>query len=76
MTSHWGSPPPEDPPRNVAAHAAGHLPAPSIWPVTLALGGTLAAAGLITDPFVLVAGAVFTVAGLVGWIAQLTEEAH
>ena len=50
-----------------------HLPSPSIWPVTLALGTTIFAAGAITNLFVLVSGAVVALAGLVGWIVQLTE---
>ena len=64
MTSHRGTPP---------ADQSTHLPAPSIWPVTLALGVTFAAAGLITNLFVLASGGVIALAGLVGWIAQLTE---
>lgn len=51
-----------------------HLPAPSAWPAALAMGVTLAAAGLITSPLVLVGGAILTALAVAGWIALLLEE--
>jgi len=50
------------------------VPAPSIWPLTLATGVTLAAAGVLTSWVFVVAGALVTTLGLIGWIAQSLEE--
>ena len=47
------------------------LPAPTPWPMVLALGVTLAFAGLVTNPLVTVVGAVLTVAGAVGWFRDV-----
>jgi hypothetical protein len=52
-----------------------HGPAPSIWPVTLAIGVGLAAVGALTSPIVMAAGALIAAAALVGWIRQALEEA-
>ena len=43
------------------------LPAPTAWPITLALGFTLLLAGLITSLSILILGAILLVAGCVGW---------
>ena len=51
-----------------------HAPAPSIWPVTLAVGVGLGAVGLLTSWFVLAAGGLVAALALVGWIAQALEE--
>lgn len=61
-----------------AAHGETiHLPAPTAWPIVLALGCTLAAAGLVTTLWVTLFGAVLAVAGCVGWFRQvLPHEAH
>jgi hypothetical protein len=56
-------------------HRPAHGPAPSIWPVTLATGVGIAALGVLTSPLVLAAGALITMAALVGWIRQALEEA-
>jgi hypothetical protein len=54
-----------------------HLPAPTAWPIVLAFGCTLAAAGLVTSLWVTVFGAVLMVAGCVGWFRQvLPHEVH
>ncbi len=54
-----------------------HVPAPTGWPMTAALGFALILAGLITHPLVSVFGAVTLVMGLVGWFrAVLPQEAH
>jgi hypothetical protein len=66
------------------AHAAtdqggGHirLPAPTAWPVVLAFGFTLLAAGLVTSGGISLLGAVFMLAGCVGWFRQvLPVEQH
>jgi hypothetical protein len=43
------------------------MPAPTAWPIILAFGVTLLAAGLITSLSVLILGAILAVAGCVGW---------
>jgi len=61
-------------------HAAGatiHLPAPTAWPIVLALGCTLAAAGLVTDAGISILGGVLMLAGCIGWFRQvLPHEQH
>jgi hypothetical protein len=59
----------------VNEHRRTHVPAPSIWPVTLATGVGLAAIGVLTSPVVVAAGGLVTVMALVGWIRQALEEA-
>ncbi len=54
-----------------------HLPAPTAWPIVLAFGCTMAAAGLVTTLWVTAFGAVLMAAGCVGWFRQvLPHEAH
>lgn len=54
-----------------------HLPAPTAWPIVLAFGFTLLAAGLVTDIGISLLGAVLMVAGCVGWFRQvLPVEQH
>lgn len=54
-----------------------HLPAPTHWPILLAFGCTMAAAGLVTSLWVSVFGAVLIVSGCIGWFrAVLPHEAH
>ena len=54
-----------------------HLPAPTAWPIVLAFGCTMAAAGLVTTVWVTAFGAVLMAAGCVGWFRQvLPHEAH
>lgn len=61
-------------------HAHGesiHLPAPTHWPIILAFGATLAAAGLVTNIGISILGAVLIVAGSIGWFrVVLPHEAH
>jgi hypothetical protein len=53
------------------------LPAPTAWPVVLAFGFTLLAAGLVTSAGISLLGAVFMVAGSIGWFRQvLPVEQH
>ena len=52
-------------------------PAPTAWPIVLAFGCTMAAAGLVTNLWVTAFGAVLMLAGCVGWFRQvLPHEAH
>jgi hypothetical protein len=53
------------------------LPAPTAWPIVLALGITLLFAGLLTSVSVTLLGAVLALAGVVGWFRDvLPHEAH
>jgi hypothetical protein len=61
------------------AHAenAIHLPAPTQWPLIMAVGLTLTFAGLVTNMMISALGVVMTVAGAVGWFRQvLPHEVH
>ncbi len=54
-----------------------HLPASTPWPIVLALGVSLIFAGVVTNGVISILGAVFLVAGCVGWFRQvLPHEAH
>jgi hypothetical protein len=58
-------------------HATIRLPAPTAWPIILAFGCTLAAAGLVTSAGISILGGVFMFAGCVGWFRQvLPREQH
>jgi hypothetical protein len=60
-----------------AGNATIHLPAPTAWPIVLALGCTLAAAGLVTSGAIGILGGVLMFAGCVGWFRQvLPHEQH
>jgi hypothetical protein len=53
------------------------LPAPTAWPVVLALGMTLVLTGMVTSGIVSILGGVLALAGAVGWFRQvLPHEAH
>lgn len=53
------------------------MPAPTQWPLVMAVGLTLVFAGLVTNFMISAMGAVLTVAGIIGWFRQvLPEEAH
>jgi hypothetical protein len=53
------------------------LPRPTAWPMVLALGVSLMAAGLVTSIVVALLGLILTLAGAVGWfVAVLPHEAH
>jgi hypothetical protein len=47
------------------------LPAPNAWPIILAFGLTLVFAGLVTSASVSILGAIFAVAGSVGWFGEV-----
>jgi hypothetical protein len=53
-----------------------HLPAPTAFPIVLALGLTFAFAGLVTNVGISVLGAVLIVAGCAGWFRQVWPHAH
>ena len=53
------------------------MPAPTVWPLVLAFGLTLIAAGMVTAASVSILGAILTIAGAVGWFRQvLPVESH
>jgi hypothetical protein len=53
------------------------LPAPTAWPIILAFGLTLVFAGMVTSASVSILGAIFAVAGCVGWFHEvLPHEKH
>jgi len=53
------------------------LPAATAWPIVLAFGFTLVFAGLVTSASVSILGAIFTIAGCVGWFRDvLPHEKH
>ena len=52
------------------------LPAPTAWPLVLALGLTFALAGLVTNMGISMLGAVLIVAGCVGWFRQVLPHQH
>jgi hypothetical protein len=54
-----------------------HLPASTSWPIVLAFGCTLAAAGLVTNGVISILGGVLMLAGCIGWFRQvLPHEQH
>ena len=65
-------------------HEPGHvhdevvrLPAPTAWPIVLAFGATLGAAGLVTNVGVSILGVILVLCGCVGWFRQvLPHEQH
>jgi hypothetical protein len=50
------------------------MPAPTAWPMVVALGVTLACAGLVTSATVSVVGVILALAGAVGWWHQVLPE--
>jgi hypothetical protein len=69
-----------EPSQHVNQHGDGamiHLPAPTAWPIILAFGCTLAAAGLVTSAGISILGGVLMLAGSIGWFRQvLPDEQH
>jgi hypothetical protein len=58
-------------------HATVHLPAPTAWPILLALGFTLIFAAFVTSIGIGALGLVLVVASSIGWFrAVLPHEAH
>jgi hypothetical protein len=53
-----------------------HLPAPTAFPIVLALGLTFALAGLVTNVGISLLGGVLIVAGCVGWFRQVWPHAQ
>jgi len=53
----------------------GHDGRPSLWPVTLALGVSIASAGVITHPVVLAGGALLAAFALAAWVVDTVRGA-
>lgn len=53
-----------------------HLPSPTVWPVTLALGITLLAFGFVTSLIFTAAGVVIMAFGFAGWVQDLRRDAR
>jgi len=51
-----------------------HMPKPSFWPLGLALGATLLAAGVISSLWVSLAGLVLLLVAIGGWVAENRTE--
>lgn len=67
----------EPAPRGKHAHSNLHLPAPTAWPIYLALGLNLIFTSLVTSPALAMLGLVLAAAGAVGWFREvLPNEAH
>jgi hypothetical protein len=52
------------------------VPAPTAWPLVLAMGVTLLFAGLLTNMSLSVLGAVLSLAGCVGWFREVIPTDH
>lgn len=52
------------------------LPAPTAWPVVLALGLTFAFAGMVTNAGISILGAVLILFGCVGWFREVWPHPH
>ena len=52
------------------------VPAPTAWPLVLAMGVTLIFAGLLTNVSVTVLGVVLSLAGCVGWFREVIPGEH
>jgi hypothetical protein len=52
------------------------VPAPTAWPLVLAMGVTLMFAGLLTNMSVTVLGVVLSMAGCVGWFREIVPRDH
>jgi hypothetical protein len=51
-----------------------HLPGPSIQPVLLAFGITLAIVGITTSVVLVIAGAVLTIGVIIAWVRDTRRE--
>jgi len=56
---------------DVGEEQFAELPAPTAWPMVMALGITLGFAGLVTHVIVSLVGIVLTIAGVVGWFRDV-----
>ena len=52
------------------------MPAPTAWPFVFAVGLSLILAGLLTNAWVSLLGAVLAIFGAVGWFRQVLPHEH
>jgi hypothetical protein len=52
-------------------HNAIHMPAPTAWPMALALGVALIVGGMVTSPYVSLLGLLLTICSAVGWFCNV-----
>lgn len=52
------------------------MPAPTLWPVTIAAGLTLLAWGSVTSPVFSAVGALLLLLGIAGWVRELRRDAR
>ncbi len=57
-----------------AEHGAVHLPPPSFWPITTAIGLTLVLTGLVLNFVVAIVGAIISLASAALWIRDARRE--
>jgi hypothetical protein len=53
--------------------AHGTAPRPSIWPVALALGISIACAGVVTHWVIVVGGAVLAIWAIAAWVVDAVQ---
>ncbi len=51
-----------------------HIPEPTYWPVTLALGVTLLVWGIISSPLLWIPGIILFAVALGGWIGEMLHD--
>jgi hypothetical protein len=51
-----------------------HIPEPSYWPATVALGAMLLIWGIISTPLLAIPGLILFAAALAGWIGEMRHE--
>lgn len=56
---------------NEVGHSSIHMPAPTAWPLVLALGVSLIVAGMVTSSYVSLLGLVLTVFSAIGWFCNV-----
>ncbi len=56
---------------NKLDHSSIHMPAPTAWPIVLALGVALIVTGMVTSGYVSLLGLVLTVFAVVGWFCNV-----
>lgn len=56
---------------NELGHHSIHMPAPTAWPMALALGVSLIVAGMVTSGYVSLLGLLLTVFSIIGWFRNV-----
>lgn len=53
-----------------------HLPPPSVWPITVALGVALGGFGLVSVWQMSILGLIIMFYGIINWVQELRHEPH